>query len=300
MRHFHTPALRGTRSAQAVQGLSGRRVCRLRTAGDSPYPRRRGKRVETYGFYLFNLQFPWDSTAKFAELNYKGAAGVQRGKEEPAGAAIYRAPQRATCCCLIQAKNCPPRRVNRLCRKYRLSGTDDLTRKGIRFQDASALRRTALPAIVCDEHQRMPRPMQSVKQLQHAVCCGRIQSCGRLIRRESRTVLSRPPVRLPPAAVVRRKAGAAGDSPDRTGQPAPEPPVRVGPSLIMPRNAPAAPAAARFFSAGPASQQPELLKHKADLLTAQTRPLFQTNAQLLLRRADIRRRSGCPADPECA
>ena len=38
------------------------------------------------------------------------------------------------------------------------------------------------PLIVCDEHQRMPRPMQSVKQLQHAVCCGRIQSCGRLIR----------------------------------------------------------------------------------------------------------------------
>ena len=38
------------------------------------------------------------------------------------------------------------------------------------------------PLIVCDEHQRMPRPVQSVKQLQHTVCRGRIQSCGRLIR----------------------------------------------------------------------------------------------------------------------
>ena len=28
----------------------------------------------------------------------------------------------------------------------------------------------------------MPRPVQSVKQLQHAVRRGRIQSCGRLIR----------------------------------------------------------------------------------------------------------------------
>ena len=50
--------------------------------------------------------------------------------------------------CLIQAKNSPPRQgeppVRFKCPDYPVP--DDLTRKGTRFQDASALRRTALPA----------------------------------------------------------------------------------------------------------------------------------------------------------
>jgi len=73
--------------------------------------------------------------------------GRQAIRRTHGGGAISRAPQRATLC-LIQAKNSPPRQgeppVRFKCPGYPVP--DDLTRKGIRFQDASALRRTALPA----------------------------------------------------------------------------------------------------------------------------------------------------------
>ena len=81
-------------------------------------------------------------------------------------------------------RRCRPDRVNRLCG----SSAPVIRCQMISPEKASVFKMhppcgaLRCPLIVCDEHQRMPRPMQSVKQLQHAVCCGRIQSCGRLIR----------------------------------------------------------------------------------------------------------------------
>ena len=49
-----THRLCGVHDPRKRYGLSGRRVCRLRTAGDSPYPRRWSRRVDTCGFYPLN------------------------------------------------------------------------------------------------------------------------------------------------------------------------------------------------------------------------------------------------------
>ena len=100
------------------------------------------------------LPFPHSlSSANFAVLSQK-ETGFKRVETlvsillpTAVGTANSCAPQSATLC-LIQAKNSPPRQgeppVRFKCPGYPVP--DDLTRKGIRFQDASALRRTALPA----------------------------------------------------------------------------------------------------------------------------------------------------------
>ena len=113
--------------------------------------------------------------------------------------------------------------------------------------------------------------MQSVKQLQHAVCC-RIQSCGRPLSRITHGSVTTARAIATRCCCVRQKAGAAGDSPDRTDQRAPEPPVRV--RSAHPAECPAAPAAAQHFQRCHARQQPELLETQSRSLTAQTRPLF--------------------------
>ena len=56
-----THRLCGVHDPRKRYGLSGRRVCRLRTAGDSPYPRRWGKRVDTCGFYPLTSRSPLGS-----------------------------------------------------------------------------------------------------------------------------------------------------------------------------------------------------------------------------------------------
>ena len=57
MRYFHTPALRGTRSAQAVRSF---RTKSLPSADGRRFavPTAVGKRVDTCGFYPLNSRFP--------------------------------------------------------------------------------------------------------------------------------------------------------------------------------------------------------------------------------------------------
>ena len=118
----------------------------------------------------------------------------------------------------------------------------------------------------------MPRPMQAVKQLQHAVCCGRIQSCGRLIRQNHARFCHDRPCDCHPLLLSAGKLVRPVIRPIRQANPLQNRQCAFAP--LMPRNALQRQRQRDIFQRCHARQQPELLKHKADLLTAQTRPLF--------------------------